>query len=307
MLPVILTEHLVGQGFTPSEIESRRRRGEFSRLRPGAYALPTPEALLPAARHRQLIEATIPQLSADAAASYVSAAVLHDLPVWGEDLRTVHLTRPRTGGGGKRRNWVTMHAQPLEAADVTVVDGIQVTSLERTVFDLSRTLPYERAVAAGDRGLATGMSMEILTEMLERGRLWNGVSQARRTAAFIDGRAESAGESVSRVRCAEFRLPAPEPQFSIRLPDGATAYADFGWEDFRTIGEFDGRVKYQELLRPGESVTDVVVREKHREDLLRALGWQVVRWVWDDLYRFGPIAEALLAAFERGRRIAAIA
>ena len=218
MLPVILTEHLVGQGFTPSEIESRRRRGEFSRLRPGAYALPTPEALLPAARHRQLIEATIPQLSADAAASYVSAAVLHDLPVRGEDLRTVHLTRPRTGGGGKRRNWVTLHAQPLEAADVTVVDGIQVTSLERTVFDLSRTLPYERAVAAGDRGLATGMSMEILTEMLERGRLWNGVSQARRTAAFIDGRAESpASPSVaSAVRSSDCRHRSPSSRSDCR-------------------------------------------------------------------------------------------
>ena len=65
-------------------------------------------------------------------------------------------------------------------------------------------------------------------------------------------------------------------------------------------------MKYQEFLRPGESATDVVVREKRREDLLRALGWQVVRWVWDDLYRFGPIAEELLAAFERGRRLAAI-
>ena len=218
MSPVILTEHLVEQGLTPSEIESRRRRGEFSRLRPGAYALPAPEAPLPAVRHRQLIEGTIPQLSADAAVSYVSAAVLHDLPVWGEDLRTVHLTRPRTGGGGKRRNWVTMHAQPLEAADVTVIDGIQVTSLERTVFDLARTLLYERAVAAGDRGLATGMAMEILTEMSSVAGSGKGSARlAVRLPSSTDGRGAPVSRSVaSAVRSSSYLHRSPSSRSSCR-------------------------------------------------------------------------------------------
>ena len=301
MPPIILTEHLLERGFTPSEIERRRRRGEFERVRPGAYAPPHPEAPGPAARHRQLIEATLPQLSAEAILSYTSAAVLHGLPVWTDDLRTVHLTRPRTGGGGKRRPWLTMHAQPLEAADVTAVDGILVTSLERTLFDLARTLPYERAVAAGDRALALGMSLEILGEMLQRGRLWKGINQARRAAAFVDGRSDSPGESVSRVRIADFGLPAPQPQLPVMLPNGRTVYGDFGWPEFKTIGEFDGLVKYEKLLRPGESAADVVVREKRREDMLRALGWQIVRWIWEDLSRFGPIQSELLAAFDRGR------
>ena len=55
------------------------------------------------------------------------------------------------------------------------------------------------------------------------------------------------------------------------------------------------------LLEPGESASEVVVREKQREDMLRQLGWQVVRWVWSDLSRFGPVRDQLLAAFARGR------
>jgi hypothetical protein len=302
MKPIILTSQLISQGFTPTEIEQSQRRGRLTRVRPGAYTAAPDEALDAADRHRQLIEATIPQLSAEATLSYTSAAVLHGLPVWADDLRTVHLTRPRTGGGGKRRSWVTMHAQPLDPADVTIVDGIAVTSLERTIFDLARTLSYERSVAAGDRALALGMAMDVLAEMLDRGRRWQGINQARRTAAFIDGRAESAGESVSRVRCAQFGLPAPQPQLAVLLPNQTTVYGDLGWPEFMTIGEFDGRVKYEKLLRPGESPTDVVLREKRREDRLRALGWQIVRWVWEDLRQFSSVQRALLAAFDRGRR-----
>ena len=268
---------------------------------------PVAGELGPAARHRRLIEATLPQLSADAVVSHVSAAVLHDLPVWASDLGTVHLTRPRTGGGGKRRRLVTMHTQPLAAADVGELAGIRVTSLERTVFDLARTLPFERAVAAGDRALAAGMALETVAEMLERGRRWRGVGRARRTASFIDGRAGSPGESVSRVRCAEFDLPTPDLQVEVVLPTGGIAYADFGWRDCMTIGEFDGLVKYERYRRPDESALDVLTREKRREDQLRSSGWQVVRWVWDDLRNFGPTADQLRAAFDRGQRFAASA
>ena len=240
MQSVILTERLVEQGLTPMEIERRCRRRELVRIRRGAYAAGDPSELAPAVRHRQLIEATVPQLRADAALSHTSAAVLHGLPVWADDLRTVHLTRPRVGGGGKRRSCLTLHTQPLAAVEVKMIDGFAVTSLERTIFDLARTLPFERAVAAGDRALTLGLSMELMTEMLERGQRWAGIARARRTAEFVDGRAETAGESVSRVRFAEFLLPPPVPQLPIRLPNGRTVYADFVWEEFKTIGEFDG-------------------------------------------------------------------
>ena len=63
----------------------------------------------------------------------------------------------------------------------------------------------------------------------------------------------------------------------------STAYTDFAWPAQRTVGEFDGKVKYGRLLRPGQSPGDVVYAEKLREDTIRAEDWEVVRWTWADL------------------------
>jgi hypothetical protein len=50
--------------------------------------------------------------------------------------------------------------------------------------------------------------------------------------------------------------------------------------------------------RPG-SRSDVLFKEKRREDALRDLGWQIVRWLWADLYRPGVIRDRVLRAFAR--------
>lgn len=77
---------------------------------------------------------------------------------------------------------------------------------------------------------------------------------------------------------------------------------DFGWEEYRTVGEFDGAVKYGRLLKTGERPGDVVYQEKLREDAIRDAGWQVVRWTWDDLKDPDAIADKLRRAFARGKR-----
>jgi hypothetical protein len=44
--------------------------------------------------------------------------------------------------------------------------------------------------------------------------------------------------------------------------------------------------------------------EKRREDRLRDLGWQVVRWVWAELFAPAAMLDRLNRAFARGRRAA---
>ena len=136
---------------------------------------------------------------------------------------------------------------------------------------------------------------------------WPGVRRARRVVGFLDWRSESAGESVSRVRMLEDRvrmledgLPIPDLQREIFGPDGRLlARVDFLWDEQHTIGEFDGKIKYGRLLQPGQSIEKVVFEEKVREDALRDLGWQVVRWLWRDLYRPGVLRDRVLRAFAR--------
>lgn len=271
-------------------------------MRRGAYATPSEEGEA-VKLHRELIMATVPQLCADAVLSYGSAAVLHGLPVPDSALTKVHLTRPRTRGGGKQRNVIALHSSRLEGPDVTEIDGMAVTSLERTVFDLARTLPFHESVAAGDRALAIGMALELLAEMAERRKYWSGIRAVHRVAGFIDGRAQSVGESYSRVRCHELGLPAPELQLKIVNHGMSVAYCDFGWPELGTIGEFDGKIKYGRLLEADELPEDVLFREKQREDMIRDLGWQVVRWVWAELFGFEVVRDRLERAFARGHRI----
>ena len=64
----------------------------------------------------------------------------------------------------------------------------------------------------------------------------------------------------------------------------------------------DGKVKYGRLRRPGEESEDAVFREKLREDRVRDLGWEVVRWTWSDLQQPEVIADRLRRAFARGLR-----
>jgi hypothetical protein len=46
-----------------------------------------------------------------------------------------------------------------------------------------------------------------------------------------------------------------------------------------------------------------VLAEKRREDRVRDVGWQVVRWTWADLSRRAELVGRLEAAFRRGRRM----
>ena len=76
-------------------------------------------------------------------------------------------------------------------------------------------------------------------------------------------------------------------QFQVYDADGVLrGTCDWGWPEQEHLGEFDGRVKYGRLLRPGQAPGDVVFAEKKREDQLRELtGWSMTRLTWDDLNR----------------------
>lgn len=298
MSEIVTTAQLLARGFDTADLQRLTRTGALQRIRRGAYGLPQ-EAGKVEDRHRRMIAATVSQLENDAVFSYGSAAVLHGLPVWEYSVESVHLTRPRIGGG-RKRSLVEVHTSPLTDDQLVMIGSLAATSLARTVVDLARTLPFEQAVAAGDRAMALGLNLAELEPVLEGAAGWPGIRQARRVAGFLDRRSESAAESVSRVRFADDLLPAPTPQYEVFDDLGYfVARADFGWEEQRVLGEFDGEVKYEELLRPNETVKDVLLREKRREQALRDLGWEVVRWVWAELYQRGVIRDRLLRAFAR--------
>jgi very-short-patch-repair endonuclease len=60
---------------------------------------------------------------------------------------------------------------------------------------------------------------------------------------------------------------------------------DFAWPELGVFLEFDGKVKYESLLKDGERASDVVIREKRREEMICGLtGWRCIRITWADLF-----------------------
>jgi hypothetical protein len=289
------TAELRDAGYTDGDLDRMRRRGALTAVRRGMYVEGAPPDD-PAARHALLVRAAVVGLDESAVVSHVSAAVMHGLPVWGLPLDVVQVTRDRSRSGARCGRRVHVHCAPLSAAEIVTVAGVRCTSLSRTVVDIGRSVPLEQAVVSADAALRSGLDRPALAQALLRAKGWEGVPAARRVAAFADGGSESVGESRSRVAIAAAGLPPPTLQWPVRYGN-STAYTDFAWVEHRTVGEFDGRVKYGRALRPDQSVGDVVYAEKLREDAIRAQAWEVVRWTWPDLDDFGSTAARIRNRF----------
>jgi len=302
MATVRLTRDLLAEGFTHGELARRTRSGDLVRLRRGAYASMPADDLGGAAQHLRVVEATVRLTAPDAVVSHVSAAVAHGLPVFADQLERVQLTRADVPGG-KKRALLQLHATPLHPSEIVDLNGIRTTSLARTVVDLGRALTFDQAVVAGDAALRRGLRRDELTTCVKRSRGRPGMAQARRVVAFLDPRSESPGESLSRVLFHRLGLPAPELQYDVFDDHGMlVGRSDFCWEHYRTLGEFDGRIKYGRLLKPGETSEEVIYREKLREDALRDEVWELVRWTWADLSTPDALERRLRRAFARGLR-----
>ncbi|MFT4200333.1 hypothetical protein [Gordonia sp. (in: high G+C Gram-positive bacteria)] len=273
------------------ELRAAVGSGELIRLTPGVFVVAGEEFDGPRGADRLYRLRSIAVATSEASGghplSHASAAAVHDLALLRPDRRRVHLTSG-AGRGGNVSDDRHLHSSLLAPGDVTDVDGIATTSLARTAVDIATSGDFAQAVTAFDGVLRAGVERDHLAEVLA-GRRY-GVRAARRGLQCAHRGGESVGESWSRAQMIDARLPVPLLQREFRCPSGVYR-CDFCWGD-SLIGEFDGMVKFGRLRRPGESVTDAVVREKRREDELRALGFMVVRWTWNDLVR-GTL-EALL-------------
>lgn len=309
-MDLVTRTDLLAQGWTDADLRRARRAGALSLVRPGSYGTErAPDR--PEDRHARLVHATLPHLGPGWVVSHVSAAVLLGLPVWDLPLGRVHVTRDG-GGGGRVTRGVHRHVRPLRPDEVVRVAGTAVTVPARTVVDVARAGAFEQAVVVADAALAPRSDdrpplvdrADLLRTVQEGGRI--GRSAACRVVASADGGAHSPGESRSRVALWRAGLPAPVLQHEVRSADGRRlGYVDFGWPESAAVGEFDGRVKYRGLLRPGQRAEDVVFAEKLREDAIRATGLTMTRWTWSDLDDFAPIAARLGRNFLRAAHLPA--
>ncbi|MBJ8343422.1 hypothetical protein [Antrihabitans sp. YC2-6] len=301
---VYLRRDALQLGVNDAELRRLRRRGELQAICRGAFVRPDDlDRSDSVTHHRWLTQAIARASKKPVVISHVSAAVLHALALWNPLLARVHVTLDAKSGGrvSPRRH---THIASLEPTDVTLVDGLAVTTVARTVVDYARTEVFEKAVVLGDSALHRQLvTPDELAESLGAVAHLNGASRAARAIAFMDGRSESVGESRSRVLIHRAHLPKPDLQRVIFDSSGvAIARGDFFFEEFCTVGEFDGHGKYTDLLRPGQTTEQALIEEKWREDDIRSTGAAVARWNWSHLADPKIVVAKLERAFDIGRR-----
>ncbi|PYG99027.1 hypothetical protein CVV67_17540 [Arthrobacter stackebrandtii] len=176
------------------------------------------------------------------------------------------------------------------------LSGLRMTPPPQTARDLALRLPFTQALPAMDRVLLAkplpdaplnGTRLFTREDVLASVALLPNQTQRRRVERvleFANGLSGSAGESLSRAVMILNGFPAPALQKEFNDSRGRIGFPDFDWEEFKLLGEFDGYEKYsaQRYLK-GKTPSEVVVEEKKREDRLRAKGYKVVRWLWEDI------------------------
>jgi hypothetical protein len=217
----------------------------------------------------------------DLVASHATAAQLLGLPKPLAGWPQPHFTA--TSGPTRHRSGVHIRVARLSLAEVGDHHGIALTSPARTVADCLRTLPGRDGLAMLDAALHRGLvRIDAVLEILSSQARWPGTSRARQVLALANSRRESPLESWSAWAFAHTDVPAPEWQAEVRDRDGLfIARADCWWSA-GVVGEADGRSKYAlaaaERGGDAKAVFDVLQAERRREQRLRDVGADVVRW-----------------------------
>ena len=156
------------------------------------------------------------------------------------ELRPVSVFRP-SGMGRVRTALADSGERNLSLEDIVELHGLRVTSPVRTAWDLGRQRNRDSALSGMDAMLRLGVfdrSELVYGVPRFKGTRW--VTVLRELAPLADGRSESPGESVLRLRWIDLNLPTPRPQVPVVLPGGRVVYLDVGNEQARFAAEFNG-------------------------------------------------------------------
>lgn len=269
-------------------VATRVAHGEVLRLRRGVYLAAAAWPSEPAAQHLMLARAEV-AANPHAVISHQSAAVHWRLPhpgfvIWAE--LPPAITLPPGMQYRSNRDNAIHHVAQLDAEHQgRDGQGYPVTSITRTAIDLADGLPLPEALVildAAARALCVSYVVRPRRSDFANPALVRAARQAllvtansrRRTRinqaiGLTDPGRESAPESLSAGHFQVAGLPTPQFQPGIKTPFG-TFFPDCLWPQMRLIGECDGAVKYRD--------PSGYVNEKSREQILRDLGYAMVRW-----------------------------
>jgi very-short-patch-repair endonuclease len=299
---VFLRREALALGLSDRAITKQVRAGNWVRVRHGAYTLRHLwEPLDEIGRFRLRSRAAFRTARSDVVLSHTSSLSMH-LPTWWDlPLDDVHLTR-RDGRSGRHEAGVAQHCGRVTDADVQYDGQFGFMNATRTALEITTITDVERSLVVVNSLLRAG---KTTTERLRCSyvdmEMWPRTLTTELVLRLCDPRPESVAESRWLYAFYRQSLSSPVPQYEVRDRDGRlVARLDFAWPELGVWVEVDGRVKYDELRRAGETAVDVLMREKRREEAVRAItGWECIRVTWADLAHPERVVARILAAAAR--------
>lgn len=254
----------------------RLRHSSLHRLGKGIRAESATADLPLSIRVRPFIE-----VNERCAASHLTAAELFVLPrrqqKGSQDM--FHVIRPE-GEAHLNRPHVIVHRMKLYSDEVTTVEGISVTTPERTWLDMAEMLSVDELVAMGDscvrvpRADFEDRDMPLCTladlqRMIDRHKGKRGLRKAKEAIKLIRVGADSPQETVLRLALVRAGLPEPELNVPIIGDDGRRHHEpDLSYRKYRIGIEYEGE-------HHGDEVQ--IVRDIARSESYEMLGWAEVR------------------------------
>ena len=303
--PVHRRRDLLELGISDDLQSAMLRRGSLVRLRHGVYSLPP--AVVgsdPVTLHRRDLAAAVAASGEPAWAFGPSAAVLHGLPL-PFDVPDM-LCLARTSGSDERalrrpsrHRLVIPHAKittgPVDPRTTQIVHGVPAVDPALAALGAAVELESGRwRTAVLDAALWRGTTADEIRHLMETWRHLGRRTEVERSLRLARSGAQSVLETFSRLAFREEGLPEPVLQHAFHDEEGLVGLVDMWWPDWGVIGEADGAMKYGDRRD--------LLREKVREDRLRALGWTVVRWTFPDIRdRPAQVAERIRSAAQRRR------
>jgi hypothetical protein len=267
----------------------RIERGRWNSVYDGVYRV----AGVPDGWHSALL-AAVWAGGDHAVASHRSAAAVWELP--GGRREVVEITCPRWRRT-QEAGLVVHESTALIESDTTIADGIPVTTIERTIFDLCalrRSTTIDLAIdSAIRRNLTDLIALEqTLARLGRRGR--RGTQRLREVLAERSPATALTANERERLLFDMLRrqgFPPPTPQYEI-LDEAGTFVArpDFAYPDLKIAIEYDSVQEHTGKL--------ALFRDSARRNAVVGLGWAPITATLADLRQGG---NALATALRRAR------
>ncbi|MFL6109215.1 MAG: type IV toxin-antitoxin system AbiEi family antitoxin domain-containing protein [Marmoricola sp.] len=280
---IFLRSDVLAAGYDDRALYQALARGSLTRVRHGAYvASPLWGSASDPEKHLLRAHAAALTHKPEFALSHVTGSLLHGVTSWGVALDRIHVSREACTVGRKHRD-ITYHRESVE--DVGLIHGSPVLPAATCLLGAARLCGVEAGTVLLDSAYEQGIcTPEDIRAEFDKHRGWPGTARLQLTLRLAQPGSQSVGESRMRYLFWRAHLPRPVLQYVVRHRGAIVGISDFAWPEYRLLGEFDGRVKYKELLHPGEDPSDAVFREKVREDRMREVtGWSFIRFTWADL------------------------